>query len=593
MSVTAEAVSIKQLDPARRWRVKEIVIKGNQFFPESTLLDELVTKPRAWFTPWRKPPLFDPVTFDTDLERIKRFYESRGYYEIEVTHDLQVQGKNLLVATITVTENRPVRVAEMNVEVSGIAPTPGEPTMPEQLPLKVGDIFTEEAYRQTEQVLSNFLLDRGHANVQTERKANIDVKRGEAFVTFKLMSGPKAVFGETRVEGAEKVDPQLILRELTYRSGERFSLKQIQASLDRILELDLFRSVQVLPAQTAIDATVIPMRVVVKEQPQRDIKFGIGYSTEDELRGQAEWSHLNWFGDGRRLSFALKLSTIHRVLHGSFIQPHFLTPDTRGVVQVAQEQQDEDTFLLNISRVQSRIEHQFSPALSGFVDYRAEYADLSDVAAATIAELGGVKEKGFLFGPSAGLVWNKTDDAFDPKQGGVVSVLAEQAGSIWGGDFNFFRFTVEGKKYRRVGWDMVLAGRLKIGVADALGEDEDFPIFERFYAGGERSVRGYGRRRLGPISASDDPLGGLSLVEGSVELRRPLGKELSGAVFIDFGQVSLAPYDLPFDDLKFAAGAGIAYTTPLGPLRLDIGFPFDPPRDDSAWQVHFSIGQFF
>jgi translocation and assembly module TamA len=78
-----------------------------------------------------------------------------------------------------------------------------------------------------------------------------------------------------------------------------------------------------------------------------------------------------------------------------------------------------------------------------------------------------------------------------------------------------------------------------------------------------------------------------------VELRRPLWRELSGALFLDFGQVSLNSIDLPLDDLKFAAGFGASYTTPVGPLRVDLGFPFDPPRGDRGWQVHFSIGQFF
>ena len=132
-----------------------------------------------------------------------------------------------------------------------------------------------------------------------------------------------------------------------------------------------------------------------------------------------------------------------------------------------------------------------------------------------------------------------------------------------------------------------------MGQADATGSDKNFPLFERFFAGGEKSVRGYGRRRLGPLTASDDPLGGLSLVEGSIELRRPIWKELTGAVFLDFGQVSRKAYDLPLGDLQFSSGFGIAYSTPVGPVRFDIGFPFKPPRGDRAWQIHFSIGAYF
>jgi outer membrane protein insertion porin family len=82
-------------------------------------------------------------------------------------------------------------------------------------------------------------------------------------------------------------------------------------------------------------------------------------------------------------------------------------------------------------------------------------------------------------------------------------------------------------------------------------------------------------------------------VEGSLELRRPVWKQLDGALFLDFGQVSRHSFDLPFDNLRFSSGFGLAYSTPVGPVRLDLGFPFKPPRGDRPWQVHFSIGAYF
>jgi len=118
-------------------------------------------------------------------------------------------------------------------------------------------------------------------------------------------------------------------------------------------------------------------------------------------------------------------------------------------------------------------------------------------------------------------------------------------------------------------------------------------LFERFYAGGQSSVRGFERRRLGPIGQANDPLGGLSLVEGSVELRRPIFDSISGATFLDFGQVSMKHFDPPFNGLKLAAGVGASYKSPIGPVRVDLGIPFDAPDGDRGWQVYFSIGHMF
>jgi outer membrane protein assembly factor BamA len=335
------------------------------------------------------------------------------------------------------------------------------------------------------------------------------------------------------------------------------------------------------------------MEVEVAERPHREVRLALGYSTEDEFRTQLEWRHLNWLGGGRRLSVLAKYSSIAAGGAVRFVQPHFFSRDTQGVIHLTHERETEDTYLRNVSRFLPRVDHRFSKTLTGYIGYRFEYNQLNDVDSDIPPALGEIRRKGFLSGPSAGLVWNTSDDPFYPKKGHVLSLQLDQAGAIWGGQYSFFKLTAEAKKYIDIGWNTVFASRLKLGLADAIGTDKNFPLFERFYSGGEKSVRGYGRRRLGPLTAGDDPLGGLSLVEGSLELRRPVWRELNGAVFIDFGQVSRRSFDLPLGNLQFSGGFGLSYTTPVGPIRLDVGFPFKPPPGDSSWQIHFSIGAYF
>lgn len=596
-SMSAFGLTIEDLNPAQHWRVKDITISGNEVFSDQELQAVMLTKERSWYLPWKERPRFDPVTFTTDLERLQRFYAARGYFQSQVTYDLQVEEQDALVTVqIQLEEQQPVTVAKVDVETPGYTPDragPALPPLPEQLPLQSGDIFTEAAYQEGEHVVRDAFLGRGHAHVETQRKAEVDLAEDRVRVQYTVQPGPLAVFGSTRVEGTEDIDPHLVLRELTYQPGEQFSLQKIADSQQKLLALELFRAVQIVPDHPEGKPPVVPMRVRVEEKPPRNVKMGLKYSTEDDFGAQVEWHHRNWFGGGRQLSLLLQLSSVTRTLGATFVQPHFLSPQTRAILSLQQEQEDEETFLLNATRLRPRLEHRFSPTLSGFFGYRLELVKLNDIAPATIRALGGVKRDRILSGPSLGLIWNTTEDLFNPQEGSIVSVFADQAGELWGGDFRFYKITAEAKTYQRLGWKTVLASRLKVGIADAFGARANVPLFERFYAGGEKSVRGYGRRRLGPVSDSDDPLGGLSMIEGSIELRRPLWRELGGAVFVDFGQVSLDSFDLPVDDLKFAAGVGITYTTPIGPLRLDIGFPLDPPRGEQSWQVHFSVGQFF
>jgi outer membrane protein assembly complex protein YaeT len=590
----AFAVSLESLDPARQWRVEKIAFSGNETFSDSQLKEFIVTQERPWYRFWGDRPMFDPVTFRADLERLQRYYEANGYYEAAITYDLEVDSERSLVAVqIEVHEGGPVVISAIDVEVALKEQDPKPPPLPDELPVKRGEIFREEEYQQGEQALRAAFLENGYAHVESQRHAEVNLDEHQALIRYSAQPGPITFFGETQIKGADAVAPELVTRELAYRAGEKYALSKVVESREKILALELFSTVRIGPAETAGKPATVPMQVEVSERPQREIRLSLGYSTEDEFRTQFEWRHLNWLGGGRRLSVLAKYSSLEASGAVRFIQPHFLSPNTQGTLGFSHDQETEDIYLRNVSRFLPRLDHRFSRTLTAFIGYRLEYNQLNNIDSDVALALGEIRRKGLLSGPTAGLVWNTSDDPFYPKKGHVLALHLDHAGAIWGGKYSFLKLTAEAKKYIDIGWNTVFASRLKLGLADAIGSDKDFPLFERFYSGGEKSVRGYGRWRLGPLTADDDPVGGLSLVEGSLELRRPLWKELNGAVFIDFGQVSTQPYDPPVDDLRFSGGFGLSYSTPVGPIRLDIGFPFKRPPGDRGWQIHFSIGAYF
>ena len=581
-------IQLEELDAARQWRVEKIEISGNTKFSDSEILRELLTKVRPWYLFWEAESSFDPITFREDLERIRRFYEARGYYQTRVTYDLTADPQSgQLEVKIEVIEGPPVIVSQVKVEVSGSSLSPPE------LPIKQGEIFVEESYRKGEETLRNFFLEHGYAHVTTERRAEVNLDQNQVIVWYQADPGPLTVFGETTVSGTDKVDPEIVLRELSYKPGEIFSPAKIAESQAKILALDLFGLVRIVPKEVSGKPSTVPMEVQVSEKEAREIRVAVGYATEDEFRAQLRWQHNNWLGNGRRLSIEAKYSSITTTGAITLVQPHFFSPRTRGIISLRQDREDEDTYVLNASRFNPRVEHGFTPQLVGFIGYRLEYDRFDKIGEAAIEALGGVRERGLMSGPNLGLVWNTSDGPLNPTKGEVVTFSFGQAGKIWGGQYSFYKVTTEAKKYHLLGWETILAGRLKIGFAEPLGPEENLPISERLYAGGEKSVRGYARRKLGPLDARGNPIGGLSLIEGSVELRRPIWGPLGGALFIDFGQVSLRSFDLPVNDLKFGSGFGLNYQTPLGPLALYLGFPWRPPRGEASWQFYFSVGAYF
>jgi len=173
----ALAIPVNDLDPAREWRVEAIEISGNATFSDSELTSEMLTKARPWYLFWQDAPVFDPVTFREDLERLRRFYEARGYYQTHITHDLIVDPERSQVhVKIEISEGPPVIVAEVEVEIVGSS------LFPPELPIKKGQVFTEESYRKGEDVLRQFFLDRSYAYVTTERRAEVNLDRDQAYV---------------------------------------------------------------------------------------------------------------------------------------------------------------------------------------------------------------------------------------------------------------------------------------------------------------------------------------------------------------------------------------------------------------------------
>jgi outer membrane protein insertion porin family len=248
-------------------------------------------------------------------------------------------------------------------------------------------------------------------------------------------------------------------------------------------------------------------------------------------------------------------------------------------------------------RFAPRVERKLRPDLRVSLGYDVEYDDLSHVPHSTIDRLAGgradYQPRGVVSSLTAFIERRTTTDLLDPREGSVLNLTVEQAGGPWQGAYSFYTAVLEAKKYFPLPGDRTLAGRLRMGTGDGFGRSADLPLFRRFFAGGINSTRGYDRYMLGPLSEKDDPVGGRSLLEGSIELRTPVYGPFGGVVFFDVGEVRRQTASLTLGDLQFGAGVGVRYRTIVGPLRVDLGFPFAAPRGEPSWQVHFSIGQAF
>ena len=591
----ADAVQLEALDPTREWRVAALSFHGNTAVGASVLRAAMVTKARRWYEVWKfwqPPPAFEPATFEADLERLSQLYRNHGYYHVLITHDLELppQGDEVRVG-IWVEEGPPVYVESVAVETGDEPKDPADRRLLlDHIPIARDQVFAQDRYERAYAYLRSWYREHGFARVKVIRSAEVDVRRDAASVRYRIDSGPACIFGTVQVTGTTSLDPAIIRREIAFESGDPFKQSKVEQTRANIVGLRLFSSVRVDEDDSRDPRVDLHVRVV--EGPTHEVRVGVGYDTEEQIRALASWRDYNFLGGARQLGFTARISLLRRTIAADFLQPHFPGPHDRVRLLASEEQELEETYDNDRSRLSPRIEWQALPTLTPYAFYRIEYDSLSSLNDTIKADPRFRQRHGFLSGFGFGVDYNGTDDPLDPTRGWAALATIEPVGGLLGGDFSFVRGVIEGRRFQPLPELFGLAMRARLGTAEPFGGTRDIPLFERFYAGGINSVRGYERRHVGPFEGGD-PIGGRSLVEGSVELRRPITEKFGWAVFLDAGQVSAKTLDFPLGDLRYGAGFGVRYKSPIGPLRVDLGFPTNPPDGDPFWQVHVSIGQAF
>jgi outer membrane protein assembly complex protein YaeT len=607
------AIPLDALDTQRTWKLGTLRFEGNHEVGSSALRDALITKPRRWFALWQDHPGFDPYTFRTDLGRIRGLYRGRGYYHAVVTSTVQVPEKGDVVnVTVSIEEGTPVRVTDVDLGIEGTTLAADDETLLRHLlPLEPGDVFEEDRYERGRSVLRDWFRQRGYARVTVEKSARVDVRDDTATVRYHVDSGPSAVFGPVTISGLGEVDAEVVRREIAFKTGEPFQQSLLDKTRKNIDALHLFRSVR-LVEDTSRDPTVA-INIAVAEAERHEVKLGVGYETEEGIRGTAGWRDYNFLGGARQLGVSARISQLYRTIAADFLQPHFPSQTSRVRVIFLQEQTQDTTYTLNETRVLPRLEWDLTPRLTTYAFYRASLNLLpqGDIATSVRKALPEAHpSRSVTSSLGLGVDLNETDDLVNPTRGGIARFSVEPVGGALGGDIDLIRVIGEGRVYVPLPFEFGAAGRMRLGSQDNTNGSAQIPIFERFYAGGIGSVRGYGRRRVGPLASQllplsvcnahgknfidcDEPVGGKSVVEMSAELRHPVTNTIDVIGFLDAGQVSLRSWDFPLDNLQYGIGVGARYRSVIGPLRVDLGFPLDRRGDDGWWQVYLAVGDTF
>jgi outer membrane protein insertion porin family/translocation and assembly module TamA len=357
------------------------------------------------------------------------------------------------------------------------------------------------------------------------------------------------------------------------------------------------------------------MRVTVTEGKHRRVQFAGGYGTEEKARVEGQFHRLNFLGGGRTAGIHAKWSSLDRGVRVEFTNPYFFAP--RWSLQLSGERwyDNEPAYTSILSGGHATLTYRpgtkdvfaftLTDAYQSSEISNAALSDLkvrSDLIALGLDPTTGV-QNGTLNALAFDARRTTSTNPLDATRGYVLALHVERAGRWVRGTFAYVNAALEGRYYHQLGQHLVLATRAQVGSLRPDGDlTADIPFSKRYFLGGATSLRGWGRYELSPLSGSGLPIGGFSMAEGSLEARVSLTTSIGVVAFLDLGNAWTDPWRLQLNDLRYDVGPGFRYNTPVGPVRVDVGYQLNPipglvtsdgTPQDRRWRLHFSIGQAF
>jgi len=438
--------------------------------------------------------------------------------------------------------------------------------------------------------LTLILEESGYARAKVEPRLEWrDSTQVDVF--FHATPGPIYYFGEITTSGADEDVVPLVERVFAAHRGERYDPRALNDSEKNLRIQGLFRQIRLDLRESAPDTLAITANLSMRE-PRR-IEMGVRYWTDDQLDVAFKWTHRNLFKCGRGGSITVTASTFLQRAEFTAWWPAVVLARSRLSATVGTRRENEDSYEQTTTGLDAALAYEWS--LRTKTRWGAIISNVY-VTEKTPDPNAITEQDGLLAALTFSWEQDRTDSPIVATRGTSIRIDAEWAPDAELTDYHYVRIEPSFSAYAGVprAENAVLALRLTAGLAEPRGSSTDILPSKRFFSGGASSMRGFNRRKLGPLDSAGAPLGGEAKFEGSVELRFPLFWRFRGTGFVDAGQVWPTRADITTDNIEVAVGPGLWIDTPIGPIRSDLGFRLtDYDTTQPRWVFHFSVGPAF
>lgn len=524
-----------------------------------------------------------------DRETGRKVLRSHGYYDGQVGIELEpTDDESSARVTVTV---EPGPIFELARHDFVLTPTPLAEALPKQANSSfgspVGGPASAAAILEAEDAAVARLQNRGFPYARkTGRDAVADLEENTIAVTTTIETGPRLTFGDLQFEGAENIDETYLRTYQPWRQDEPVSTRKLTAYQRSLMETGLFNAGAVVLPEEPPEAGQVPVTAQMEQRKFRSIAVGLSYSTDQGPRTEVDFEHRNLFGANETLRLEADAALVEQRLGAQLRKPQYLRDGQDLVGGLSLRRAEFDAFDETGATLTLGLERKLGD------HWRVGLGGLAEVTETVSSDVEG---RSYLLGMPGFAEFDDTNDLLNPSSGWRFRLTGTPFAGQFDGAFTpFFSTELKGSTYFDLTGEKryIAAFRGRLG-SILSGDLSDVPPGRRLFAGGGGSVRGYAERSLGPLDENDDPTGGRSVAEIGVELRAQVYGDFGVAVFGAAGSVTEDVVPTFSDGVQTAAGLGLRYYSPLGPIRADVAVPLNPRDSDDSFQLYFSIGQAF
>jgi outer membrane protein insertion porin family len=588
-TISEDEVSLTyQIDEGKKIRIKDIIIEGNDAISSRKIKRAMDTKEWWIFSFISSSGYHKSAQLENDVQKIRNLYFDQGYIKAivdkpELTVDKE---KKRMTIKIRIAEGKPYTVASVAVHGNTVF---DNDTVTSKASLSPGDVFSKSGLEKDMASISGIYSENGYALVSVIPDIVPEDEAMSVAVSLKINEGDKYDVGRIEISGNTKTRDKVIRREVRVFEGETFNSKKIKRSYERINNLNFFESVEMIPKPQPEEKKV-DLEVRVKERPTGFLSVGGGYSTVDKFIGTVDITQGNLFGRGQYVKLKGELGGSSNLYEIAFKDPWFLDRPVSFSVGIYRSEREYIEYDKKATGGYIAFGKNLGEYWRGNVSYKYERATIEDVDDDASIIIKDQEGKNTISSITPSIYRDSRNSFLDPTRGSRNEFTVTYAGI--GGTVSFIKGTIDSGWYFPVRRSALMI-RGRFGYARGLSGDE-LPLYERFYVGGIYTVRGLDWGDAGPKDPlTGDEIGGTEQLIFNTEFIFPILPDLKvkGLIFFDAGN----SYD-EFEDfgkLRYTAGVGFRWISPMGPIRIEWGYNIDKEPDESASKFEFAFGSFF